>query len=383
MATITQDSLTNAANELAREYNFASVQDFQNAYRTAIGSASDVSQAEAATDAASFVAQLLQKCLYQEIDSGYNIAGYGWATQIDTKHIEQGNSEEWLHPIFTGGGDYQKELFVPDLITDPQTASWTLKFLNPDQTLTRYAFRFKKQQTIIEEKYIPYFMSGKLRDFVNRIISGMQTSYELFKIAKVQQLIGDMLAGQTDLNQPPLVQRRINGTATEFLKCFTDDIYPELTAMTLLNKKYNLSPVSPTPITGTPLSDLLMFVNQSVYTRLTGGEMASTFNNQLINPGRFIPLENIYPMGDLVKYTDNATPIDVQDDTPIIPEDTILVIDKNAIKLRDFVKRNEAQTYTNNLALQLTMHQWGVYGVVPWKQGFIYRNTALKRNPTA
>lgn len=74
--TITQDQITAKANELARKYGYSSVQDLQNAYRSAIGSGSDVAQAEAVTDAASFLGDLTLFCLYQNIDTGYKLHGY-------------------------------------------------------------------------------------------------------------------------------------------------------------------------------------------------------------------------------------------------------------------------------------------------------------------
>lgn len=277
--------------------------------------------------------------------------------RIDTKRIEVGNEEQWVHPLVTGAGEYSTLPFIPDKTYDPQVVTSSIKFYNPDLTLTQYAYKFRKILTLIEEKYTPFFISGRLSEFLMTVVEQMNKSYDLFKISKVQQLIGDLLAPQTDLAKPALVQKHVAGTATDFLSCFTDDIYPMITEMSLLSKKYNLGTFKNAPITGTSASDLLMFVNQSVYTRLTGGKLANVFNNVLITPSKFIPVENIYPMGDLVKYTDNDTAVDVNDDVPIIPENTILIIDKSAIKLREFIKRHEQQLYTHNLAVNVTKHE--------------------------
>lgn len=379
MATISLETLTAQANQLAQTYGYSTVQDMQAAYKTAIGSGSDLAQAEATVRASSFIQNLFLKILYQRVDEAYSMTGYEWMKAIDVSAIEQGNGEEWVLPLITGGNNYTTLPMVPQTTTDPQAVSYKLTMYQNDQRLANWAFQFRKPLTLFEEKYRPVFLSGNLAQFLLSMAATLEKSFEIFKVAKMQEILGQMLSLPADLDTPNLVQMRVTGKATDFLSCFTDEIYPLITEMGFLNSKFNLNafPAGGTPLSSVKKEDLLMFVNNRTYTRLTGGKLSNVFNQTLVAPGKFISPENIYPMGDLIQYTDENTPIAVLDGKPVMPENTLMVIEKDALKYRQFASRHETQFYAHNLAVQSVKHEWGVFGCLPWKQGFIYTNPAL------
>ena len=69
----------------------------------------------------------------------------------------------------TGVDSYDASKFVPDAPTYPSADAKVIKLYKDDgTTLEKYAFKALKPLTIIESQWFPYFISGKLMEFIDK-----------------------------------------------------------------------------------------------------------------------------------------------------------------------------------------------------------------------
>lgn len=327
--------------------------------------------------ASDFVNNLLLLVLYQEIQSEYLLEPYKWVNMFDDEKIEAGNTKQYIRNIITGADVYDPNMFVPQKATQPKVASTTISLYDRAEDgnviLAQNAYQFKKPITITAQQWIPFFTSGKLQEFIADITKFVNETYEMFKISYVQTLISNMI--KTDSG---VFKKRIAGTASNLLTAFTTEIFPEITRMrTQISSDYNLVATTPESINSTRRDEMIMLMNQDLYTQFTGGVLAPVFNNKLVDFGAFIPAENVFPVAKQLVVGDSDTAITAGAD--LLDKNTIIVLNKNAIKHLWWVEKTENQRWAENMAVQVVLHIWGAFGVIPWGQGFVYTNANLSK----
>lgn len=376
-SSTTQQTTVETADQLAQDMGYSSAQEMLSEIKDALTNGTIVSQSQAQADAASFTGKLILLVLYQEIESRYRLEPYSWVNKFESQKIEAGNTKQFIRNIITGGDTFDENQFVPNKVTNPKVDTATISLYNRDSSgndnLSTYGFKYKKPLTISRQLWLPYFMSGKLQEFIDSIVKLVNESFEIFKITILQKMIGDAKTG---------ISKKVTGTATNILTCFTNEIYPMLTEMNFLNSDYNINMNgTTTSINSTGKEDLLIFVSNKVYTMLNAGVMSQIYNYKLANIEQYINLDNIVPCSKQLISGDSDTPITI-DTNPLIGDNEILVLNKNCIKQLFWVNQTESQSWATNMTLQIVLHVWGAFGFIPWGQGFYYTNNNLSVLPS-
>lgn len=373
----TQATTVETADQLAQDMGYSDAQEMLQEIKDALNNGSIVSQTQAAKDATDFTGKLILLVLYQKIDSYYRLEPYSWINKFESQKIEAGNTEQFIRNIITGGDTFDANQFVPNKVTNPKVDTTTISLYERDSgtsqdNLTQYGFRYKKPLTISRQVWLPYFTSGKLQEFIDSIVKMVNESFEIFRITIIQNMITDAKTN---------IAKKVNGTATNLLTCFTNEIYPMLTEMNFLNSEYNIN-INGTSqsLNSTAKSDLLILVSNKVYTLLNSGVLSQLYNYKLASIESYINSENIISCSKKLISSDSDTPITV-DTNPLMNDNEILVLNKNCIKQLYWVNQAESQSWATNMTLQIVLHVWGSFGFIPWGQGFYYTNNNLSTLP--
>lgn len=375
--TSTQATTVETADQLAQDMGYTNAQEMLSEIKDALTNGTIVSQSQAQAEASEFTGKLILLVLYQEIESRYRLEPYAWVNKFESQKIEAGNTKQFIRNIITGGDTFDENQFVPTKVTNPKIDTATISLYNRDSSgndnLSTYGFKYKKPLTISRQMWLPYFMSGKLQEFIDSIVKLVNESFEIFKITILQKMIGDAKTG---------ISKKVTGTATNILTCFTNEIYPMLTEMNFLNSDYNINMNgTTTSLNSTAKDDLIIFVSNKVYTMLNAGVMSQIYNYKLANIEQYINLENIVPCSKQLISGDSDTPITI-DTNALIGDNEILVLNKNCIKQLFWVNQTESQSWATNMTLQIVLHVWGAFGFIPWGQGFYYTNANLSVLPS-
>lgn len=372
----TQQTTVETADQLAQDMGYSNAQEMLSEIKDALTNGTIVSQSQAQADASEFTGKLILLVLYQEIESRYRLEPYSWVNKFESQKIEAGNTKQFIRNIITGGDTFDENQFVPTKVTNPKIDTATISLYTRDSSgndnLSTYGFKYKKPLTISRQMWLPYFMSGKLQEFIDSIVKLVNESFEIFKITILQKMIGDAKTG---------ISKKVTGTATNILTCFTNEIYPMLTEMNFLNSDYNINMNgTTTSLNSTAKDELIIFVSNKVYTMLNAGVMSQIYNYKLANIEQYINLENIVPCSKQLISGDSDTPITI-DTNALIGDNEILVLNKNCIKQLFWVNQTESQSWATNMTLQIVLHVWGAFGFIPWGQGFYYTNANLSVLP--
>lgn len=371
--TISQDPNTELAHNVAKEMGFENGKELMDTTIANMKSKNPAVAQKARAVAAEFTKQLALLILYQEIEKPSIPAKYNWAEKFNDEMIAQGNSKEFIAPIYTGNGTYNDAEFIPTKATSPiietKIISMYIEKADGTRELAPNAYRYRKTLTINEAQWVPYFMAGKLGEFVGTISAMMRTSYRLFIINKMQDYI-------KNLNYTKTVPADTNANADMF-SCFANEIIPAIEEMQYLNTEYNLG--NSKYIVPPSSSDILVFMNNKIKSKLRTGVMSRLFNSHLISLDEVIPKDNWIGTAGAVSVGDDDTAVSIGADW--IDEDTVYVLDKNAIRHCLQIDRTESQAWAQNMTLQIVLHIWGTVGDLPWNKGFKYTSSALKVLP--
>lgn len=370
-----------------QDFGYDNALDFLTALKNALDSGNVANQKLAEEQAADFTAKLIYLVLYQRIESHYNLEPYNWLNKFESQKIDAGNSHQYLATILTGNASYVDAMFVPNELTLPKIDSSMISLYDvkaaDGKTLSQYGFQYKKPLTIQKVRWLEYFKAGTLQEFIEKITQEINTSFELFKVQLIQKMITDAkaLAGQSASDGIHTQFKKIAGTATNMLTCFTNEIYPNIVKMRLLNSDYNLNLNGVTDtIFNSSKDDLLILVSTNTYTKLNSGILANVYNNKLASISSYINDENLILTGGNIVVGDQNTAISVSN-TPLIGDDEVIVLDKNAIKQLYWVESTERQSWAHNMTLEIVLHVWGAFGWIPWGKGFYYQNANLATLP--
>lgn len=363
-------------DQAAQQAGYADAADMVSKLNADIASGTPVATVAATQAASDFTSKLIMLVLFQRIESEYRMDAYKFANKFEREQIPAGNTKEYMRIIATGADTYSEDNFIPTKSSKPQLDQATINLYNSAATggsiaLSTYGFKFLKPLTLNRSMWLPYFTSGKLQEFIEKIVETVNTSFEFFRIQILQNMITDAKAG---------VAKKVTGTATNMLSAFIQEIYPMLTEMNANQSDYNINMNgTATSINSTAKNDLLIFISNNNYVKLTGA-LASVYNNELAAISRYINDENIVPCYKKIIVGDSDTPIS-NDTNYLMSDNEILVLNKNAIKQLYWVNTSESQNWAQNLTLQVTLHVWGAFGFLPWGQGFYYTNPNLSTLP--
>lgn len=382
----TQATTVKTADELATEMGYENAQDMLTQIKTALDNGTVTSKARATAQATEFTGKLILLVLYQEIESEYRLEPYNWINKFESAKIDAGNSKQFIRNVITGGDTFDENQFIPNKVTNPKIDSTTISLYKRDaatnaDTLTDYGFKYKKPLTIQRAMWLPYFTSGKLQEFIDSIVKMVNESFEIFRITIIQNMIKACKPTDSNNTFTGGINKKVRGTATNILNCFTQEIYPLLTEMNFLNSDFNIQlNGSSSSLNSTAKDNLMIFVSNKLYTMLNAGVMSQLYNYKLADLDQYINFENIIPCSKELVSTDSDTAISVAAND-LIADDEILVLNKNSIKQLFWVNQNESQSWATNMTLEIVLHVWGAFGFIPWGQGFYYKNPNLKVLP--
>lgn len=376
-STSVKDTTVANGDAIAQEAGYANAADMVSAIKNDLASGSPVQVLAATASATDFTSKLILLTLYQTIDSEYRFSAYKFANKFESEKIDAGNTKQYMRLIATGNDSFVEGAFVPGKLSKPQLDAATINLYQSASdgssiSLSTYGFKYLKPITIERQMWMPYFTSGKLQEFIDKVVEVVNTSFEFFKISLLQNMITDAKTN---------IAKKVTGTATNMLTALTQEVYPMLTEMNANQSDYNINlNGTSTSINSTAKEDLLIFISNNNYTKLTGA-LANVYNNELAAIQRYINDENIVPCYKKIVVGDSDTPITNSTDY-LMSDNEILVLNKNAIKQLYWVNQTESQSWAQNLTIQIVLHIWGAFGFLPWGQGFYYTNPNLNVLPS-
>lgn len=366
------------ANDIATENGATNAVEYIDGLKADVKSPSTARAASARTAALDFTQKLLRLVLYQEIKSEFNLTKYQWIERFDDERIESGDGKEYIKNLLTGVDTYKDDAFVPTAATNPSADAKVIRLYDNDgTTVNKYGFKALKPLTIVESKWFPYFMSGKLMQFIDEQVDIMKKSMFFYKYTIFSKLFKDLI-GDSDVNK---ISKRITGKATNILSCFVNEIFPEIENMQYFNNEFARDNTKNTQYPNVNnREDLLMIMNRKTLNRFKNGAMSNELNNKLINFNDVLPLENIIGTGADINVGTSTENITVAS-TELVEEDTVVVINKNLFKYLWFVEISDSQKFVQNMSIQFVHHLWGVFGQLDWEGAFVYKNENLKTLP--
>lgn len=369
----TQKTTAEIGNDIAKEAGYDSAESFINETSSKARTGTASARANAKATALDFTQKLLKLVLYQEIKGEYNLTKYDWINKFDDQRIEAGDAKEYIKNLLTGVDAYNKDAFNPTTATPPSADAKLIRLYKDNGELEKYAFQALKPLTIIESAWFPYFLSGKLMEFIDGQVDLMKKSLFMYKYKVLTNFITDLI-GTTDENK---ISKRIQGTATNIFNCFTDEIFPEIENMQYFNNDFARDATKNTQYPNVNnREDILIIMNRKTYSKFKYGAMSDTRLNNLIGFNEIVPVENIIGTGKNLEIGTSSDNITVGS-TELIPENKVLVINKNLLKFLWFVEVSDSQKYVQNMSIQFVQHLWGVFGQLDWEGAFIYENDAL------
>lgn len=363
---------TEIAHDVAKGMGYDNAKDLMEKTIKETKSPNKAKAAQARAIAAEFTKQLALLILYQEIENPtIPSSKYNWAKAFDDEMISEGNSKEFILNLSTGNDTYNADNFIPNKATPPQIESKIISMYveKPDGTreLAPNAYQYLKPLTINESQWYPYFIKGKLGEFISKISSLMRKSYDLFIISKMENFIKNLTFNKV-----------VPATGDDMYSCLSNDVIPAIEKMTYLNTEFNLTAASKN-ISASEPSDILVFTNNTIKSKLRTGVKTRLFNASLLDLDNVIPKENWIGTAGSVVVGNSDTPISIGADW--IDNNTLYVISKDAIKHCLQVDRTESQAWAQNMTIQIVLHIWGTIDSLPWEKGFKYISTNLSVLP--
>lgn len=364
-------------DQVAQEMGENSAAEFLENQRINARSTNPAKAKNAKAAALDFTTKLLRLVLYQEIKSEFNLSKYNWIEKFNDERIEAGEGKEYIKNLLTGVDSYNADNFVPNTATKPSADAKIIRLYKDDGTISDYGFKALKPLTILKNEWFQYFISGKLMEFIEKQIDIMRKSMFFYKYSVISTIIRD-LAGDTASIK---ISKRVAGTATNILTCFTNEIFPLIEDMQYFNNDYARDAAKNALYPNVNnRDDILLIMNRNTLNKFKNGAMSNQLNNKLVDFNNVLPLENIIGTGKDLTIGNSSENITVAN-TELIPENKILIINKNLIKYLWFVDVTDSQEFAQNMAVQFVNHLWGVAGQLDWEGAIVYTNDNLTTLP--
>lgn len=369
-------------NQIAQEMGANSAKELLDQAKEGLNSSSIAKQRTSKAVALDFTTKLIKLVLVQEIKSEFNLSKYQWVEYFNDEKIEAGDGKEYIKNLLTGIDSYNKNAFVPQEATPPSADAKVIRLYKDDGTLADYGFKALKPLTIMNNEWFQFFLSGKLMEFVDKQVDIMKKSLFFYKYNVISTVIKDLIEYSSNNNRTNIeISKKVTGNATNILSAFTNEIFPLIEDMQYFNNEYarDATKNSQYPNVNNR-EDILMLMNRNTLNKFKNGAMSNTLNARLINFNDVLPLENIIGVGKDLTIGTSKDNINVAN-TELIPENKVLLINKNLIKYLWYVDVVDNQQFAQNMSTQFIIHLWGVAGILDWEGAILYTNDNLTTLP--
>lgn len=314
------------------------------------------------------IKDLVPLILYQEIYESSLPASYDFEAKIrDNEMIRNGNGKEFVVDLLTGIETYSRNKFIPDEQTYKDVEAYLIQMYDESKELSPQGYQFQKDLTLTPQEYIPYFLSGKLEEYMSKLRSQLRKAYKIF--------IADKLFTKLTTITP---QKIIDGTSENMFDCFVKEIFPAIEDMQLLNSGYNYRETN--FIDTSNLEDIYIIMSAKNKSMMKTGIASQLFNAQLFNVEGKISDDHILVLGNKMTIGDSKTVIK-DSGTPWVDDNTIWVFDVSKIKSVLQIDEISSQNFAKNMTTLISMHIWGALDILPWCKCFKYTNANLSKIP--
>ena len=367
-----KDKLKEANKEVAAKYaalkGKESISEVTEPIKEALNSENPIDVAAGKRIAQGVIEDLVSLCLQQSIMFTRLPEQYDLVDRVYDGTLTEGNSKEYIASLDTGHETYQASMFIPTKQTLKQQEHYLLQMYDSSNTLNPKAYQFKKELTITEPQWIPYFKSGKLNEFISGLMESIYRSYKLFLFNKLADIIANKTNGKV-----------IDGSATNLYDAL-QEFLPQVEEMYLLNSQFNAEQTSQV-IDAKDERTILIFCSTKIKSLIKNGIKTQLFNAELLGAGaKTMTSENLYNLGNKITIS-NQDAILVDSKTPWIDDNTIIALEINGIKHIDQLKEVQSQYFAANNTLYVAYHCWGVIDILPWAKKLVYKNNNLATLP--
>lgn len=372
------------ALETAKARGYNSTSDMMGEIRAQLNSDNPQTRALGEEAARGTVEQLLALCLKQvfmteSLPSIYQeLVG---RTSDGVMHA--GNTKTYTVSNPTGITTYDKTAFIPTGLTTKDLNQFALNmYSNPSaKTLSKWAYKFMKQQTLEIQEWLPFFKEGTLNTFISQIQRDIQDVYTLYMYAKVCNIITSESTTDNDTNQA-ISGKIVNGNATNLFEAWIE-VLQHFNYMTQYNKDYNADQANKHMYAANP-EDLLIFVSNKVLTTTRNGILSQTFNAELMGAeSKQLKPENLKTLGKKILISENSEGTVLENvNQEWIDDNTIIIVDISRIKHLVQFDQAGAQFFQKNVVNYISKNVWGAIAMLPWCKKLIYKNSNLTIAPT-
>lgn len=372
------------ALETAKARGYNSTSDMMGEIRSQLNSDNPQTRALGEEAARATVEQLLALCLKQvfmteSLPNMYSeLVG---KTSDGVMHA--GNTKTYTVSNPTGITTYDKTAFIPTGLTTKDLNQFALNmYSNPSaKTLSKWAYKFMKQQTLEIQEWLPFFKEGTLNTFISQIQADLQNVYTLYMYAKVCNIITSDSNADTESTQK-ISGKIVNGNATNLFEAWIE-VLQHFNYMTQYNKDYNADQTNKHMYAANP-EDLLIFVSNKVLTTTRNGILSQTFNAELMGAeSKQLKPENLRTLGKKILISENSEGTVLENvEQEWIDDNTIIIVDISRIKHLVQFDQAGAQFFQKNVVNYISKNVWGAIAMLPWCKKLIYKNNNLTIAPT-
>lgn len=361
----------------------------EDAQRTEINLRNGGDTRAAGQFAQGFLGTIAQKLIYQTILTAPYSDDFAFIERFRGENIDFGSAKEYVSMQMSGPNDFDPEAFLPVRTTKPTAISQVNSFLNSRGELNTDANAFMKQFKISIQQYATkeFMLSDvKLQQFVENMRDAVINGAKLFLFNKIMFMIKD---GITNASTTPngVKWTLIEGQATNMFDAMVE-ICTHVKKLTKLGNNYQLvksTNASENLIRASSYNNLTWIWSIDNDEKASRGVKSQLYHYKLWDKDNFIDERNVYTpykrisLPDLTSTSANNYPTQTNEDW--IDNNTVVILENNAIEFNLVWEKTETQYYTNNMTLQLTYNIAGMVNPVKVMRGFVYKNPNLSIIP--
>ena len=372
------------ALETAKARGYESTSDMMDEIRGQLNSDNPQTRAMGEEAARATVESLLALCLKQVFMTESLPAMFAdLVGKTSDGVMSAGNTKTYSIKNPTGITTYEKTAFIPTGLATKDLNQFALNMYSDPQrkTLSKWAYKFMKQQTLEIQEWLPYFKEGTLNTFISDLQKELQDVYTLYMYAKVCNIITSESNVDNDTQQK-ISGKVVQGTANNLFEAWIE-VLEHFNFMTQYNKDYNADQSNPHMYAANP-DDLLIFVSNKVLTATRNGILNQVYNAELMGAeGKQLTPHNLKTLGKKIVIGENSegTVLTNQSDE-WINDQTIIVVDISRIKHIVQFDQAGTQFFQKNVVTYLSKNVWGAIAMLPWCKKLIYKNSNLRIVPS-
>lgn len=372
------------ALETAKARGYESTSDMMDEIRGQLNSDNPQTRAIGEESARATVESLLALCLKQVFMTESLPGMYSdLVGKTDDGVMTAGNTKTYTVNNPTGITTYEKTAFIPTGLTTKDLNQFALNmYSNPaTKQLSKWAYKFMKQQTLEIQEWLPFFKEGTLNTFISQIQKDIQDVYTLYMYAKVCEIITSESNQDTD-NTQKISGKVVTGNAANLFEAWIE-VLQHFNFMTQYNKDYNADQSNNHMYAANP-DDLLIFVSNKTLTTTRNGILSQLFNAELMGAeAKQLRPENLKTLGKKIVVGQNSEGTTLTNtDQEWINDQTIIIVDISRIKHIVQFDQAGAQFFQKNVVHYLSKNVWGAIAMLPWCKKLIYKNSNLRIVPT-